>query len=106
MAHDAEQFAAAVSGQAVNKQAEEDGGQDLAEQDGQARLAVLARRVQEANQGDDTWGGWAGWRRGGGGEEEEESTLKLNSLNQPEPNDSWVFLQKKNKPQKENTNYI
>lgn len=58
MAHDAEQLAAAVSGQAVNKQAEKDGGQDFAEQHGQARLALLARRVQEANQGGDTWGRW------------------------------------------------
>lgn len=62
MAHDAEQLAATVSGQAVNKQAEEDGGQDLAEQHGQARLALLTRRVQEANQGGDTWGEGARWR--------------------------------------------
>lgn len=50
MARDAEKLAAAVSSQAVNKQAEEDGGEDLAQQHGQARLALLAGRVQEADQ--------------------------------------------------------
>lgn len=70
MARDAEQLAAAVSGQAVHKQAEEDGSQDLAQQHGQARLALLARGVQEANQGGDAWGVWEAGRRGGRGGEQ------------------------------------
>lgn len=56
VAGDAEELAATVSSQAMNKQAEENGGQDLAQQHGQARLALLARRVQEADQGGDPWG--------------------------------------------------
>lgn len=63
MARDAEQLAAAVSGQAVNKQAEEDGAQDLAQQHGQARLALLARGVQEANKGGNAWGERDGGRK-------------------------------------------
>lgn len=62
MARDAEKLAAAVSSQAVNKQAEEDGGQDLAQQHRQARLALLASGVQEANQGGDAWPEWDGGR--------------------------------------------
>jgi len=53
--HDAEELVAGVGGQAVDKQAEEDGGEDLAEEHRQARLALLPRGAQQADQGGDAW---------------------------------------------------
>lgn len=55
VANDAKQLIAGVSCQAVNKQTEEDGSEDLTEQHGQAWLVLLARRAQQAAQRCNTW---------------------------------------------------
>lgn len=55
VAHDAKQLIAVVSCQAMNKQTEEDGSQDLTEQHSQAWLGLFTCRAQQATQRCNTW---------------------------------------------------